>query len=216
MNISSGSLQVIFSSLNLTGKPYTHRALGQGRTTAPRRRWKLVWSSIMGVVVALRLLALRESGFSKPTEPETCRGLERSALPGRSRRTLSGSESCLVTGGGGWRRVLELLALFERSVLSNSPCPHRFQPESSGPDLRRLIDGPSRAVGLPQELREVISSISYMARQLQEQEDLDAVSPMRPKPAGPGTVAPPPAQAPPLAVASASDWKCAPAAFPSS
>lgn len=32
-----------------------------------------------------------------------------------------------------------------------------------------------RAVGLPQELREVISSISYMARQLQEQEDHDAL-----------------------------------------
>lgn len=29
--------------------------------------------------------------------------------------------------------------------------------------------------GLPQELREVISSISYMARQLQEQEDHDAL-----------------------------------------
>lgn len=52
---------------------------------------------------------------------------------------------------------------------------HRFQPESSAPDLRRFIDGPPRAVGLPQELREVISSISYMARQLQEQEDHDAL-----------------------------------------
>lgn len=52
---------------------------------------------------------------------------------------------------------------------------NRFQPESSAPDLRRFIDGPTRAVGLPQELREVISSISYMARQLQEQEDHDAL-----------------------------------------
>ncbi|OBS70384.1 hypothetical protein A6R68_01108, partial [Neotoma lepida] len=50
----------------------------------------------------------------------------------------------------------------------------RFQPELSAPDLRRFIDGPTRTVGLPQELREVISSISYMARQLQEQEDHDA------------------------------------------
>lgn len=52
---------------------------------------------------------------------------------------------------------------------------NRFQPESPAPDLRRFIDGPPRAVGLPQELREVISSISYMARQLQEQEDHDAL-----------------------------------------
>ncbi|XP_052612585.1 acetylcholine receptor subunit beta isoform X2 [Peromyscus californicus insignis] len=52
---------------------------------------------------------------------------------------------------------------------------NRFQPELSAPDLRRFIDGPTRTVGLPQELREVISSISYMARQLQEQEDHDAL-----------------------------------------
>ncbi|XP_040604893.1 acetylcholine receptor subunit beta isoform X1 [Mesocricetus auratus] len=52
---------------------------------------------------------------------------------------------------------------------------NRFQPELSAPDLRRFIDGPIRTVGLPQELREVISSISYMARQLQEQEDHDAL-----------------------------------------
>lgn len=56
----------------------------------------------------------------------------------------------------------------------------RFQPEPSAPDLRRFIDGPNRAVvGLPPELREVVSSISYIARQLQEQEDYDAVSQMR-------------------------------------
>ncbi|XP_057631197.1 acetylcholine receptor subunit beta isoform X3 [Chionomys nivalis] len=52
---------------------------------------------------------------------------------------------------------------------------NRFQPELSAPDLRRFIDGPTRTVGLPQELREVISSISYIARQLQEQEDHDAL-----------------------------------------
>ena len=45
-------------------------------------------------------------------------------------------------------------------------------------DLRRLIDGPNRVVSLPPELREVVSSISYIAGQLQEQEDHDAVSPV--------------------------------------
>lgn len=81
-------------------------------------------------------------------------------------------------------RPPELLVLFEPSVWLNSFSPYRFQPELSAPDLRRFIDGPTRTVGLPQELREVISSISYIARQLQEQEDHDAVSPMRLKPAG--------------------------------
>ncbi|XP_077021935.1 acetylcholine receptor subunit beta isoform X1 [Tamandua tetradactyla] len=55
------------------------------------------------------------------------------------------------------------------------PKPNRFQPELSAPTLRRFIDGPNRAVGLPPELREVVSSISYIARQLQEQEDHDAL-----------------------------------------
>uniref|UniRef100_G3UHF9 Cholinergic receptor nicotinic beta 1 subunit n=1 Tax=Loxodonta africana TaxID=9785 RepID=G3UHF9_LOXAF len=51
----------------------------------------------------------------------------------------------------------------------------KAQPELTAPDLRRFIDGPIRAVGLPAELREVVSSISYIARQLQEQEDHDAL-----------------------------------------
>lgn len=86
----------------------------------------------------------------------------------------------------------------------NCPASSRFQPELSAPDLRRLVDGPNPAVGLPPELREVVSSISYIARQLQEQEDHDAVSPMRAERGGPGgPVAPPPS--PNLA----SDWKLA-------
>ncbi|XP_007950465.1 acetylcholine receptor subunit beta [Orycteropus afer afer] len=52
---------------------------------------------------------------------------------------------------------------------------NRFQPELAAPDLRRFIDGPNRAVGLPPELREVVYSISYIAQQLQEQEDHDAL-----------------------------------------
>ncbi|XP_057356924.1 acetylcholine receptor subunit beta isoform X2 [Manis pentadactyla] len=55
------------------------------------------------------------------------------------------------------------------------PKPNRFPSELAAPDLRRFIDGPNRAVGLPPELREVVSSINYIARQLQEQEDHDAL-----------------------------------------
>ncbi|XP_052612587.1 acetylcholine receptor subunit beta isoform X3 [Peromyscus californicus insignis] len=111
-------------------RPILTRLLGKGELQLPEDREelpKIVWSSIMGVVVALLLLAFREGGILKLTEPEICKSLE------------------------------------------------RFQPELSAPDLRRFIDGPTRTVGLPQELREVISSISYMARQLQEQEDHDAL-----------------------------------------
>ncbi|XP_048222446.1 acetylcholine receptor subunit beta [Perognathus longimembris pacificus] len=77
--------------------------------------------------------------------------------------------------GSGWGRGTD--EYFIRKPPSDFlfPKPNRFQPELSAPDLRRLIDGPNRAVGLPQELREVISSISYIARQLQEQEDYDAL-----------------------------------------
>ncbi|KAM9044462.1 acetylcholine receptor subunit beta-like isoform 4-T4 [Megaptera novaeangliae] len=63
----------------------------------------------------------------------------------------------------------------ERENYSSQKTVRRFQPELSAPDLRRFIDGPNRAVGLPPELREVISSISYIAQQLQEQEDHDAL-----------------------------------------
>lgn len=95
-----------------------------------------------------------------------------------------GNTRLLEEAAGVEARPPELLLLFEPSVWLNSFSPYRFQPELSAPDLRRFIDGPTRTVGLPQELREVISSISYIARQLQEQEDHDAVSPMRLKPAG--------------------------------
>uniref|UniRef100_A0A4X2JVY6 Acetylcholine receptor subunit beta n=1 Tax=Vombatus ursinus TaxID=29139 RepID=A0A4X2JVY6_VOMUR len=51
---------------------------------------------------------------------------------------------------------------------------NRFQPELSPPDLRCFINGgPSGSRRLPPELREVVTSISYIARQLQEQEDYE-------------------------------------------
>ncbi|XP_041627348.1 acetylcholine receptor subunit beta isoform X4 [Vulpes lagopus] len=76
--------------------------------------------------------------------------------------------------GSGWGRGTD--EYFIRKPLNDFlfPKPNRFQPELSAPDLRRLVDGPNPAVGLPPELREVVSSISYIARQLQEQEDHDA------------------------------------------
>ncbi|XP_012868690.1 PREDICTED: acetylcholine receptor subunit beta [Dipodomys ordii] len=77
--------------------------------------------------------------------------------------------------GSGWGRGTDEYFIRKPPNDFLFPKPNRFQPELSAPDLRRFIDGPNRAVGLPQELREVISSITYIARQLQEQEDYDAL-----------------------------------------
>uniref|UniRef100_A0A452UKB9 Acetylcholine receptor subunit beta n=1 Tax=Ursus maritimus TaxID=29073 RepID=A0A452UKB9_URSMA len=77
--------------------------------------------------------------------------------------------------GSGWGRGTDEYFIRKPPNDFLFPKPNRFQPDLSAPDLRRLTDGPTRAVGLPPELREVISSISYIARQLQEQEDHDAL-----------------------------------------
>ncbi|XP_023579214.1 acetylcholine receptor subunit beta isoform X2 [Octodon degus] len=78
--------------------------------------------------------------------------------------------------GSGWGRGTDEYFIRKPPCNFLFPKPNRFQPELSAPDLRRFIDGPNRAVvGLPPELREVVSSINYMARQLQEQEDYDAL-----------------------------------------
>ncbi|EPQ15470.1 Acetylcholine receptor subunit beta [Myotis brandtii] len=77
--------------------------------------------------------------------------------------------------GSGWGRGTDEYFIRKPPNDFLFPKPNRFQPELSALDLRRLIDGPNRAVGLPAELREVVSSISYIARQLQEQEDHDAL-----------------------------------------
>lgn len=66
--------------------------------------------------------------------------------------------------------------VFAPGAWPSSHASSRFQPEQiAALDLRRFIDGPNRTVGLPPELRDVVSSISYIARQLQEQEDHDAL-----------------------------------------
>ncbi|XP_006863432.1 PREDICTED: acetylcholine receptor subunit beta [Chrysochloris asiatica] len=77
--------------------------------------------------------------------------------------------------GSGWGRGTD--EYFIRKPPSDFLFPklNRFQPELTVPDLRRFIDCPNRTAGLPPELREVVSSINYMARQLQEQEDHDAL-----------------------------------------
>ncbi|XP_036197864.1 acetylcholine receptor subunit beta isoform X2 [Myotis myotis] len=77
--------------------------------------------------------------------------------------------------GSGWGRGTDEYFIRKPPNDFLFPKPNRFQPELSALDLRRFIDGPNRAVGLPAELREVVSSISYIARQLQEQEDHDAL-----------------------------------------
>ncbi|XP_064234438.1 acetylcholine receptor subunit beta isoform X1 [Aotus nancymaae] len=77
--------------------------------------------------------------------------------------------------GSGWGRGTDEYFIRKPPTDFLFPKPNRFQSELSAPDLRRFIDGPNRAVALPPELREVVSSISYIARQLQEQEDHDAL-----------------------------------------
>uniref|UniRef100_A0A8C0DGE6 Acetylcholine receptor subunit beta n=1 Tax=Balaenoptera musculus TaxID=9771 RepID=A0A8C0DGE6_BALMU len=81
--------------------------------------------------------------------------------------------------GSGWGRGTDEYFIRKPPNDFLFPKPNRFQPELSGPDLRRFIDGPNRAVGLPptgeETTREVVSSISYIAQQLQEQEDHDAL-----------------------------------------
>ncbi|KAM6174952.1 acetylcholine receptor subunit beta isoform 2-T2 [Erethizon dorsatum] len=78
--------------------------------------------------------------------------------------------------GSGWGRGTDEYFIRKPPCNFLFPKPNRFQPEPSASDLRRFIDGPNRAVvGLPPELREVVSSISYIARQLQEQENYDAL-----------------------------------------
>ncbi|XP_029067212.1 acetylcholine receptor subunit beta isoform X4 [Monodon monoceros] len=77
--------------------------------------------------------------------------------------------------GSGWGRGTDEYFIRKPPNDFLFPKPNRFQPELSAPDLRRFTDGPNRAVGLPPELREVVSSISYIAQQLQEQEDHDAL-----------------------------------------
>ncbi|XP_016286325.1 acetylcholine receptor subunit beta isoform X2 [Monodelphis domestica] len=72
----------------------------------------------------------------------------------------------------GWGRATD--EYFIRKPPGDFSKTNRYQPELSPPDLRRFINGdPSGSRRLPPELREVVTSISYIARQLQEQEDYE-------------------------------------------
>ncbi|XP_020822356.1 acetylcholine receptor subunit beta [Phascolarctos cinereus] len=74
--------------------------------------------------------------------------------------------------GSGWGRATD--EYFIRKPPGDFSKTNRFQPELSPPDLRRFINGgPSGSRRLPPELREAVTSISYIARQLQEQEDYE-------------------------------------------
>ncbi|XP_068960116.1 acetylcholine receptor subunit beta isoform X3 [Petaurus breviceps papuanus] len=74
--------------------------------------------------------------------------------------------------GSGWGRATD--EYFIRKPPGDSSKTNRFQPELPPPDLRRFVNGgPSGSRRLPPELREVVNSISYIARQLQEQEDYE-------------------------------------------
>ncbi|XP_043856584.1 acetylcholine receptor subunit beta isoform X3 [Dromiciops gliroides] len=72
----------------------------------------------------------------------------------------------------GWGRATD--EYFIRKPPGDFSKINRFQPELSPPDLRRFINGgQSGSRRLPPELREVVTSINYIARQLQEQEDYE-------------------------------------------
>ncbi|XP_074167911.1 acetylcholine receptor subunit beta isoform X2 [Sminthopsis crassicaudata] len=74
--------------------------------------------------------------------------------------------------GSGWGRATD--EYFIRKPPGDFSKTNRFQPELSPPDLRRFINGaPSESPKLPPELRDVVTSINYIARQLQDQEDYE-------------------------------------------
>ncbi|XP_067411914.1 acetylcholine receptor subunit beta isoform X2 [Emydura macquarii macquarii] len=55
------------------------------------------------------------------------------------------------------------------------PKPNRFSQGPFSQDLRRFMEGPSQALVLPPDLKSAIDAITYVARQLQEQEDYDTL-----------------------------------------
>ncbi|XP_061444751.1 fibroblast growth factor 11 isoform X2 [Rhineura floridana] len=55
------------------------------------------------------------------------------------------------------------------------PKSNRFQPEAFPTDMKKFVDGPSHCIALPPELKSAMDAITYIAEQLQEQEDYDAL-----------------------------------------
>ncbi|XP_053118877.1 acetylcholine receptor subunit beta isoform X2 [Hemicordylus capensis] len=55
------------------------------------------------------------------------------------------------------------------------PKPNRFQPEAFSLDMKKFIEGPSHCLALPPDLKSAINAITYIAEQLQEQDDYSAL-----------------------------------------
>ncbi|XP_032642356.1 acetylcholine receptor subunit beta isoform X2 [Chelonoidis abingdonii] len=55
------------------------------------------------------------------------------------------------------------------------PKPSRFSQDPFSQDLRRFIDGPSECLVLPPDLKSAMDAVTYIARQLQDQEDYDTL-----------------------------------------
>ncbi|XP_075062246.1 acetylcholine receptor subunit beta [Mixophyes fleayi] len=55
------------------------------------------------------------------------------------------------------------------------PKPDRYQADAFSRDMKWFLEGPSLGLTLPPELQSAVSAIRYLAQQLQEQEDYDAL-----------------------------------------
>ncbi|KAL8177037.1 UNVERIFIED_CONTAM: Acetylcholine receptor subunit beta [Gekko kuhli] len=55
------------------------------------------------------------------------------------------------------------------------PKPNRFQPEVFSADMKKFIEGPSHCLPLPPDLKSAMDAVMYIAEQLQEQDDYDAL-----------------------------------------
>ncbi|XP_026578993.1 acetylcholine receptor subunit beta [Pseudonaja textilis] len=64
---------------------------------------------------------------------------------------------------------------FIRTPIYDFSKPSRFQLEAFSVDMRRFIEGPSHCLTLPPDLKSAVDTVLYMAQQLQEQEDYDAL-----------------------------------------
>nr|XP_020655456.1 acetylcholine receptor subunit beta isoform X2 [Pogona vitticeps] len=64
---------------------------------------------------------------------------------------------------------------FIRTPAYEFPKPNRFQLEAFSTDMKKFIDGPTHSVALPPDLKSVMNAVLYIAEQLQEQDDYDAL-----------------------------------------
>ncbi|TFJ97435.1 Acetylcholine receptor subunit beta [Platysternon megacephalum] len=72
-------------------------------------------------------------------------------------------------------RYLALQRPKPEAVLKPPPAPRRELGDPFSQDLRRFIDGPSECLVLPPDLKSAMDAVTYIARQLQEQEDYDTL-----------------------------------------